>query len=143
MFSDIKQELETEVEKVNVNCMCNSDINCICDSVLRWVTNKNLTRGQVTRLQLPENISFRLASSQVDALRTTNNLYCVLLKNSIGWKENFTGTLCCNQPLHPEQIIKNMLNRSYISITSFFPFEELYLSKDHGNGRYDVYFDLN
>ena len=135
MFSDRNQELETGVGKVNVNCRCNS--------VLRWVTRKNLPRGKVTRLELPENFSNRLASSQVDALRTENDLYCVLLKSSIGWKENFTGTLCCNRPLNPDQVIKDTPDRIYISITGFFPFEELYLSKDHGNGKYHVYFDLN
>ena len=135
MFSDGNEK--------GVTNMLKEDVSYRCNSVLKWIQHKYLARGMTATVNLPEYLSVGLATNHVEALRTNNDIYCVLLKNLIGWKENFEGTLCCNRPLEFDQIINEIPNRSYISIEGFYPFEELYLRKDHGNGIYDVYFDLN
>jgi hypothetical protein len=114
-----------------------------CTAVLRYAQGQGLPKGETKVLVLPEALAAGLASDRVDALRTEQDLVCVLLKTTIGYKENFEGRLCCNQPLAPEQRVTNSSGRPYLTIAGYYPFEELYLRKDHGAGVYDVYFDLN
>lgn len=115
---------------------------CPCEALLEWVEGTDLELGKAGVYELPEYLKNKTEQATVDALRTKDNCYCVLLKTSIGWKGNFEGILCCNRLLHPDEVVIKQTKRPYISIHGFYPFEELYLRKDHNNGRYDVYFDL-
>ncbi len=123
--------------------MADSTITPDCVSVLQYVKGQGIPKGESKRFVLPQSLATGLASDQVDALRTENDLICVLIKTSIGWKENFEGRLCCNKMLDPDQIVTHIPDKPYLMIAGYYPFEELYLHKDHGGGVYDVYFDLN
>ena len=114
-----------------------------CAAVLHYVQGQDLPRGETKRFVLPKALETGLVSERVDVLRTVQGLVCVLLKTTIGYKENFEGRLCCNKPLSPEQMVTLPSGKSYLTIPGYYPFEELYLKKDHGGGIYDVYFDLN
>ncbi len=99
--------------------------------------------GSAREFRLPERLQQSTEQATVHALRTLDNRYCVLLKTAIGWKDNFEGALCCNKPLRTEEVLHPPGGRPYISLEGFYPFEELYLRKERGGGRYDVFFDLN
>lgn len=114
-----------------------------CDAILNWVISQDFPQGAAVRLMLPDNLAENLATGYIDALKMGTHFHCALVKATIGWKDNFSGTLCCNKPLSPDYLVNDKSGQTYISIPGFFAFEELYVSKNHGRGIYHVYFDLN
>ncbi|HAA30769.1 MAG TPA: hypothetical protein DCE56_27590 [Cyanobacteria bacterium UBA8553] len=118
-----------------------------CKAVLDWVMALYLPRGTAWEFQLPDHLANITAQGTVEALRTVDNRYCVLLKTYIGFKDNFEGTLYCNRPLSPNEIMGEPQDGAYICIKGnyypYYSFKELYVRKRHDNCRFEVYYDLH
>src|SRR5688500_14213800 len=113
-----------------------------CERTLAWVKSRDLPPGTAGRVALPLRLAGLSSVGTVDAVRTADGRTCVLLKSSIGWKENFTGTLCCDSPLRPEEIIERPNFPAYISLVGFPGFEELFLTEKRSDAWFRVHFDL-
>jgi len=114
-----------------------------CRAILNWVSAQNLAPGDRRELEVPGGVGGLKGQTAVHALRTGDGRYCVLWKSMIGWKGNFEGTLCCDQPLRPGEIVEARDQRTYISFGGVSPWDELYLRKRVDDCRFQVYFDLN
>lgn len=113
-----------------------------CGELLGWAAQIGMRPGTVQVVQLPERWRHLAADASGTLLRTLDGRLCLLLKTHIGWKGNFDGLLCCDQPLRENEVHIGEGARPYISISSFPIFEELYLRESTGHGQYQVYFDL-
>ena len=95
-------------------------------------------------LRLPPHLAVLSRGGVVHAIRSDNRRTCVLLKRTIGWKGNFTGTLCCDGPLAPDEIVRgHAAYADYVLLQGSVRFNELYVAKRLGEKWFHVYFDLN
>ncbi len=114
-----------------------------CAQVLAWVSEQ-LPVGTESELVMPLHLSRLSRGGVIQAIRSDNGRTCVLLKRTIGWKGNFSGTLCCNGSLAPGEIVPGCAPYAdYISLHGSIHFKELYVAKRLGEGWFRVYFDLN
>jgi hypothetical protein len=114
-----------------------------CKAILDWAKGEALFSLGVVELSLPERFAEAAADGIATALRTDDGRYFVLLKQTVGWKGNFEGVICCDAPLRSTELIQSQGERSYISIDDYVPFHELYVREGHGAECCEVYFDLN
>lgn len=114
-----------------------------CAEVLAW-TAEQLPAGTESELALPLRLAGLSRRGVVQAIRSDDRRICVLLKRTIGWKDNFTGTLCCDGPLAPDEIVRgDVATADYVSLRGSVHFNELYVAKRLGEGWFRVYFALN
>jgi hypothetical protein len=114
-----------------------------CAQVLAWAVGQ-LPAGTESELALPPRLAGLSRGGVVQAIRSDNGRTCVLLKRTIGWKGNFTGTLCCDGPLAPEEIVRgHAAYADYVLLRGSIHFNELYVAKRLGERWLHVYFDLN
>lgn len=119
------------------------DMTLPCQTLLDWAKDQQITPGTSETRLLPALLPGKLADRHAQVLRTrTEDRYCVLVKTEIAWKRNFRGWLCCSPPLPPTAFRGLDSERPFVSIEGYSEFEELYLTRNHGNGSYQVYFDL-
>ena len=114
-----------------------------CRAVLAWAVAQNVAVGTTIELKLPPDLAHLSEAGVVQAAGLSVGHCCVLMKKSIGWKDNFAGILCCEASLNPGQIVSPPTRVSYISLPGFGIFEELYISKRYSSKLFEVYFDLN
>jgi hypothetical protein len=114
-----------------------------CDAILGWVATLALPPGAARELEVPDEVASLKGRRVVHALRTADGRYFVLLKSVLGWKGNFEGTLCCDKPLRPDELVGAQGQRPYISVGSVSPWQELYVRGRLSERRFKVYFDLN
>lgn len=114
-----------------------------CQVILKWAMAFGLPRDGARAVDLPAHFAHKTAQGKADILHTADGRYCVLLKNSVGWKGNFEGVLYCSEPFRPEEIVNDLHGRSYVAIPGWQPFEELYVRKHYDDRWLNVYFDLN
>jgi hypothetical protein len=118
-------------------------IDCAqCRSVLEWLKGEHVSEDGA-EFTLPPEFAHLSATGTASALRTRDGRHCVLLKVSIGWKDNFEGMFCSESPLHAFEIIGDGTDREYISIGDQALFQELYIRRKHSDTCFTVYFDLN
>jgi hypothetical protein len=97
-----------------------------CAEVLQWVA-KNLPAGSEAELTLPPGLAGLSRGGVVQAVRDRNSRTCVLLKRTIRWKGNFTGTLCCDKEIARAEIIRgDVKNADYLAIDGSIRLKELY-----------------
>jgi hypothetical protein len=113
-----------------------------CKSVLEWLKKENVL-ADAAEYTLSPDLAHLSATGTACGLRTPDGRNCVLLKTSIGWKENFEGIFCSDGPLQPSEIIGNETDRAYISIGDQDLFQELYIRTRYSDRCFAVYFDLN
>ncbi|MGB4775869.1 MAG: hypothetical protein WBP45_11895 [Daejeonella sp.] len=94
-------------------------------------------------MQLPANLASEAVDKQVVVGRL-NKQYFILLKKSIGWKDNFEGIVISNKKIPESWLSKMDGNTYYLSIRGLAGvFEELYVSKRVNSTTFKVYFNLN
>ena len=113
-----------------------------CARVRAWL-QKQIVTTTASEFVLPAQLAHLSSTGSVSGVKTQDGRHCVLLKTKIGWKENFEGVLCTDQPLLPSEIISSASGHAYISIGDVALFQELYLRRRHSQTCYEVYFDLN
>ena len=114
------------------------------ERVLAWVRGQNLPPGTTRVLAIPDELAKASADAQVHVARLADGRTCILLKKSIGWKDNFEGVLACDAPLlATETVVAPPAPRSYVTLSGHAIFEELYVRARHDDRTFDVYFDLN
>lgn len=123
-------------------------VHCRADArdeqVLSWVASQSLPAGKSYALQLPANLRDASADASVHVARLSDGRTCILLKKSIGYKENFKGVVRCSAPLRAAEVIPaSAQSRSYIALPGQGVFEELYVEKQRDPQRFDVFFDLH
>lgn len=111
-------------------------------AVLAWVQGQDLSGGTTRSLQLPEELRRASVDGQIVAARLADGRLCVLTKTSMGFKENFDGTVRCTDPLRPNEIVEAPA-RPYLSLAGHGIFEELYIRRRTGDSELMVFFDLN
>lgn len=131
----------TLVGKRNVERSLETGMPVDCRAVVGWIDKERPPLGAgANDLALPK----RLAKLSVDAtahvLVTDTASRCLLLKTSIGWKDNFEGDLCCEAPLPPDSAGAG--SKPIVSVGDP-PFEELYVRERMNPHWAKVYFDLN
>jgi hypothetical protein len=114
-----------------------------CQAILKWAMALGLLKNGAYVVDLPACFAHKTDQGNVDVLNTAEGRYFVLLKKHVGWKSNFEGVLCCSEPLRPEEIVNDPHGRSYVAISGWQPFEELYIRQNCDNRWLKVYFDLN
>ena len=113
-----------------------------CDSVLAWLRPQEIA-STVIEVRLPPELAHLAANGTVAGLRLPDGRVCVLLKTSLGWKDNFEGVFCADGPLLPTEIVGAGTARAYISIGDGYMFQELYIRRQFSDRCFAVYFDLN
>lgn len=114
-----------------------------CAQVMGWAAER-LPAGAESELPLPPSLKKLSCGGVIQAIRSENARTCVLIKRTIGWKGNFTGTLCCGGPLAPDEIVHGAYpSADYISLRGSAYFNELYVARRLGENWFRVYFDLN
>lgn len=114
-----------------------------CVEVLQWVA-KTLPAGSEGELTLPPDLAGLSRGGVVQAARDRNSRTCVLLKRTIRWKGNFSGTLCCDREITPGEIVRGPAgNVDYLAINGSIRLKEVYVSKQLSDRWFHVYFDLN
>jgi hypothetical protein len=112
--------------------------------VLEWVRAKGLAAGSTHDLSLPEDLAAASADARVHVARLADGRTCILLKKSIGWKNNFDGVLQCDAPLRPSEVVAAPpVPRAYVTLPGHALFEELYVRSRRDERGFNVYFDLN
>lgn len=114
-----------------------------CKGILDWAKREGYLSLGVIELTLPERFAKSAVDGVVTALRTNEGRSFVLLKQTVGWKENFEGIFCCDSPLRSTEFIRGRGERAYISIENYPAFQELYVREGYSADCYEVYFDLN
>lgn len=112
-------------------------------AVIEWIrtTVSDTDLKEVLEMRLPAKFKKLSVDGKVTAVLVSDGRYCILLKSSIGWKNNFQGILYIQNDLKRDEILEAD-GRTYISVSGIPPFEELYLNEKKGEGIYLVYFDL-
>jgi hypothetical protein len=112
--------------------------------VLEWVVKQDVPTGKAHALRLPPPLADRSCEGVVHVAHLVDGRYCIFLKTSIGWKDNFEGVFSCTGLLASEEIIRRDVNAPpFISLRGYGIFQELYVRRSHRSGWVDVYFDLN
>jgi hypothetical protein len=120
-----------------------NEIESECGGVLAWAAGQNVAAGEVVELTLPPALAHVSQGGVVHVARTGDGRHCVLLKKSVGWKENFEGLLCCDGALRPSEVVEPRTGAAYISLPGLGIFEELYIRRRYSDLLFEVYFDLN
>jgi hypothetical protein len=112
---------------------------------LAWAQQQSVPAGKTQTMRLPSYLAEGSADGNVTIAHLSDGRYCVLLKRSIGFKDNFAGRVLCSAPLLPKEVIDapNAPGRREIQIPGYGAFEELFVKNQNGDREYDVYFDLN
>jgi len=114
------------------------------DAVVSWAAMQRVPAGRVRSLRLPLRLSLLSVTGYVNVARLKDGRTCVLLVEAVGYKDNFEGVLSCSRPLRDSEIVRSdNYPRSFISLSGYGEFEELYISSMRNAQTYDVYFDLN
>jgi hypothetical protein len=112
--------------------------------VLRWVAQRNTKPGTEETLRLPAELAAASRDGYVLVAATADGRRCVLLKKTVGYKDNFEAVFACTGPLRPDELkTYGSPPRQFISLAGLGVFEELYVRKRIDEHRYEVYFDLN
>lgn len=75
-----------------------------CGQIISWVKANHSTPGNFLDLNLPPALNSLSADGQVHAVVLPDGRVVILLKTSIGWKQNFTGIVYTSAPLQPTEI---------------------------------------
>ncbi|MEQ8467428.1 hypothetical protein [Coleofasciculus sp. E1-EBD-02] len=126
--------------------------------VLDWVKTQNLLLDTACELPLPQNLVHITQRGSVFVLHTADDRYCILMKTWIfSGRENFRGTFYCDEPLS-ENDFRNYPyeNKNCIRIEGKYNcidkngkedygpnFKELYVSQNHNDQLFEVYYTLN
>jgi hypothetical protein len=114
-----------------------------CSLALAWA-REQLSSTIETELVLPPNLAMLSRNNVIQAIQTSDCRTCTLLKKTIGWKGNFTGTLCCDKPIEQGEIVRGKPPFSdYISINGSVYFNELYVTKPLSEFWFHVNFNLH
>jgi hypothetical protein len=114
------------------------------EPVLDWVAKQDVPPGKARELPLPPELADRSCEGKVHVARLGDGRLCVLLKTSIGWKDNFEGVFSCDGPLRPDEIARHADGQPpFICLAGYGIFQELYLRSARLERTMPVYFDLN
>jgi hypothetical protein len=80
-----------------------------CERVISWVRSNHPAPGRYPDLHLPEEFRWLSINGGVDAVVLKDGRVILLLKTSIGWKENWRGVIYTSSPFEPCE----MQNGSY------------------------------
>jgi hypothetical protein len=114
-----------------------------CDGLLAWAAGQDVAEGSTAELTLPPELARASHDGLAHVGRATDGRRFVLVKKSVGWKDNFEGRLCCDAPLRPGELVEPESGAPYVSLAGLGIFEELYVRSREGERRLEVYFDLN
>lgn len=115
------------------------------DSVelMSWVQSVDLPPGEARSVLLPEALRAQSQDGLAHIARLSDGRRCVLLKQKIGWKENFEGTLTCDEPLRPAELVSITGAPTTITLVGLGAFEEIFVREQVDARTWRVYFDLN
>jgi hypothetical protein len=110
-----------------------------------WVMKQELEPGKAHEVTLPAEMAELAHRGTAHAAFLPDGRKFVLLKKSVGWKDNFEGVLYCDRPLSPGDVMSHGEGQpSFVCLADYGVFEELYIraSRDERQAL-EVYFDLN
>lgn len=119
---------------------CRRPSDDTCRSVLAWVVAQGLPAGTHPGLPLPPDLAGATADGRVHAAVTPTRT-CAVLKASIGWKENWKGTVICTAPIADAEL--RPWSGLRVLTLGDPPLEELFVSGRRSDRSLDVHFDLN
>lgn len=114
-----------------------------CGAILAWLRDENVGRGTAVDLALPPRYANAARDGRAHAARTADGRLFVLLKKRIGWKDNFEGVVCTDEPVADGELVLAPNGRTYLALPGLGLFEELYVRRAASDVEFEAYFDLN
>jgi hypothetical protein len=111
--------------------------------ILAWVAKQNLPVGSSQLLVAPVELAVPSHEHAVYAKHLADGRTCILVKTSIGYKDNFEGVLACDGPLAPQEIVADAGPRRVCLDLLDPTFRDLIIRGPRGPNALNVYFDWN
>jgi|SRR5882672_1635873 len=97
--------------------------------------------GSYPGYTLPRKLSYFSSNSKANVVLTPDMRVIVLVKSSVGWKENFEGWVLSSKPLLPGEVTRDAYGRAIIIVPSLDSSDPV-IRKKISELIYEVFFDL-
>jgi hypothetical protein len=109
--------------------------------LLEFLGNQKLKAGSYPAFRLPVDLQDLAEGGVVDLVRMNDGRHVVLVKTSVGFKQNYSGFVCSDRPLLPSEVQKDAYGRKVITIPGLGASDPV-IRRKVSDTLYEVFFDL-
>jgi hypothetical protein len=110
--------------------------------LLAWAHQQGIPRGEGRSLDPPWYLWRGCCLGEISAARRQDDSYVLLVKTSIGWKQNYDGYVVSERPLAADELFKGYYERDCINVNGL-DWSDPIVRRQLDDTTYEVFFDLN